>query len=108
MFRPIAAAVGVATIATALCSASAVPAEKSQSLVEVDGHRYRVLVKNGTDVYVYQKAPFLDLSPSELDRRRRAVPIATGCQLRDAVVHGGDLRGMLDCTAHQSERPSIQ
>lgn len=77
--------------------AAAVP-QKVQSIVEVDGKKYRVLVKNGTDVYVYQKALRLDLSPSEMDRRRRAVPIATGCHIRDALTHGNDLRGILDCT----------
>lgn len=97
-----------AGICLVISSPSLAAAKKTQSIVEVDGKKYRVLVKNDTDVYVYQKAPRLDLSPSELDRRRRAVPIATGCNVRDGLTHGADFRGRLDCDQTKPTLPNSE
>ena len=77
---------------------SAAMAGAPQKIVEVDGKSYRVVLKQG-GAFVYSRAMIGTPTPKDMERRRRAVTAATGCRLRDDILIGGALTGMLDCPA---------
>ncbi|RZF63829.1 hypothetical protein EWE75_14455 [Sphingomonas populi] len=95
----------VAALALTLPSVASASTKKSQPIVEVDGKKYRVMIKNGAEVFVFNKALRTDFSPTDFDRRRRAVKIATGCEMRDGARHELALAGMLDCTLSNVTSP---
>ena len=85
------------TLALATASPSSSPPEGTTH-VEVDGHEYRVTVKNGT-VTAASKRTLTGYSMDERDRQRAAVLKATGCRIVDEFDLGGapKVEGRLDC-----------
>ncbi|MCW3837808.1 hypothetical protein ACFQ1E_17320 [Sphingomonas canadensis] len=75
--------------------------------VEVEGHTYRVYVRNG-EVKVFNKSMFVAIGKGRtVDRRREmreAVRIATGCELVDEFWREHILAGELDCSAVPTSR----
>ncbi|MFD1103695.1 hypothetical protein [Sphingobium olei] len=80
-----------------LASATSATAGKSQQAkVDVDGVIYRVKVTDkGT--LVVNKSLVVVPTPWELDQRRKAVVMVTGCQLENALLYRGALVGSLKC-----------
>ena len=74
-----------------------VPAQATTKKVVVDGASYRVRVR-GQEVEVAAKSLFAIKSLENRDRMRRAVTLATGCQIGDELrVSAAILQGRLVC-----------
>ncbi|MEA3390151.1 MAG: hypothetical protein U9R64_12880 [Pseudomonadota bacterium] len=85
-----------AAIAVALFSTGAYAAKSQQAKVDVDGVTYRVKVTDkGT--LVVNKSLVVVPTPWELDQRRKAVVMVTGCELENALLYRGALVGSLKC-----------
>lgn len=74
-----------------------------ESKVEVDGARYRVLVR-GSEMIVANKSLMTRRSPDERDKMRRAAKQATGCDLTDPYWEGNRLVGKASCPASPSSQ----
>jgi hypothetical protein len=70
--------------------------------VEVDSSGYRVKVKSGGEVVIFNKQPFRGRTVVERDRMRRAVTLATSCRLADDYWRDNRLVGVLDCSEKQA------
>lgn len=68
----------------------------ASSIVQVDGHAYRVEVR-GEEVRVFQKAAITKRSLERRARMRKAVELATGCRIVDDYWQGTRIEGLLDC-----------
>lgn len=89
-----------ALIAFALIPSMSMAKEKRVDLhADVDGASYRVTVVNDDKVLVARKALFVAYDLYERDRQRKAVTIATGCEIVDELPsNDARLRGRLDCS----------
>ncbi|PCG09646.1 hypothetical protein COA17_07240 [Sphingomonas ginsenosidimutans] len=72
--------------------------DRHDTKVEVDGARYRVTT-TGQIVTVARKSFIVQFNIEERDRMRKAVRVATGCNVVDEIPNGAKLRGKLDCPA---------
>lgn len=83
-------------LATLLVLAQPAEARTQKAKVDVDGTSYLVVLKRD-GAYVASMRFIGVPSPADFERRRRAVTIATGCELANGFELGGRLAGTLVC-----------
>lgn len=85
------------TIAALIAGHAALASEKTSKRVDIDGKTYRV-TRSGDTVVVARKSFLVSYDIGERDAQRRAVLIATGCQIVDELPStDARLRGKLQC-----------
>lgn len=88
--------------AALLALLAASPALATSHKVMVDGKAYRVEVHKQR-VQVFAKSFLTIRSPELRDQMRAAVPLATGCSVRDDYWQGTSIVGALYCAPTKAE-----